>query len=72
MTASNENATHLKSPPKKATPPKSRNSDPPVQIQIKTKFQFEIVPQDTEGSEFHDLVDFGGVAFSVEMSYYFT
>jgi len=34
--------------------------------QIKRQSQFEFVPRDTEESEFLDLVDFGGVAFSVE------
>jgi len=51
------------------TPPnstKSRNSKASVQTQIKSKSQFEFVPRDTEESEFLDLVDFGGVAISVE------
>jgi len=30
------------------------------------KSPFEFVPRDTKESEFLDLVDFGGVAFSVE------
>jgi len=52
-----------------ATPPKSTkssNSNSSVHIQIKPKSQFEFVPRDTEKSEFLDLVDFGGVAISVE------
>jgi len=52
-----------------ATLPKStmsRNSNFSVQIQIRPKSQFEFVPQDTEESEFLDLVDFGDVAISVE------
>jgi len=60
-----------------ATPPKStrsRNSIPLIwiclQIQIKSKSQFEFVPRDTEESEVLDLVDFGGVAFSVESVIY--
>ena len=42
---------------------KSTNSNSSVQIQIKTKSQFECVPRHTVESEFLDLVDFGGVAF---------
>jgi len=38
----------------------------PVQIEIKPKLQFQFVPQDTEESEFLNLVDFGDVAFLVE------
>jgi len=56
-------------PLKKITPPestKSRNSNFSLQIQIESKSQVEFVPRDTEESEFLDLVDFGGVAFSVE------
>jgi len=52
-----------------ATPPKStesRNSNSSVQIQIKPKSQFEFVLRDTEKPEFLDLVDFKGVAISVE------
>jgi len=52
-----------------ATPPKSNkstNSNYPVQIQIQMKCKFEVVPQDTEESEFLDLMDFEDVAFSVE------
>jgi len=45
---------------------KSRNSDSSGQIQISPKSQFEFVPPDTEESELLDLVDLGGVAFSVE------
>ena len=33
---------------------------------IQLKLQFEFVPRDTEKSEFLDLLDFGGVAISVE------
>ena len=44
---------------------KSRNSNSSVQNQIKPNFQPEFVPRDTEESEIFDLVDFGGVAFSV-------
>jgi len=44
---------------------KSRNSNSSVQIQITPKSQSEFVPQDTEESEFLDLVYFGDVAFSV-------
>jgi len=57
-TVSTDRATHRKST-------KSRDSNFPVQIQIIPKSQFEIVPRDTEESEFFDLVDFD-VAFSVE------
>jgi len=45
---------------------KSRNSNSPLHIQIKSKFQFEFVPRDTEKSESLDLVDSGGVGISVE------
>jgi len=51
------------------TPPKSTkcgNSNFSVQIQIKLKSQFEFVPQDTEESEFLDLVDLRDVASLVE------
>jgi len=54
---------------KNATPPnstKSKNSKFSVQIQIKSKSQFRFAPQDTEESEFIDLVDFGDVKFPVE------
>ena len=47
-------------------PTKSRNSNSSVQIQMKSRSQFEFVPRDTEESEFLDLVGFGGDAFSVE------
>jgi len=58
---------HPRNPQKKML--HSRN--PEIQFlryifKLNQKFQFEIVPRDTEESEFHDLVDFGGVAFSVE------
>jgi len=33
---------------------------------MKSNSQFEFVPRDTEKFEFLDLVDFGGVAISVE------
>jgi len=59
MTVSTANATSQKSI-------KSRISNSSVQIQIKPKFHFEFVPRDTEASQFHDLVDFGGVVISVE------
>jgi len=59
MTVSTKNAT----PPKSTKP---RSSNPSVQIQIKSEFEFELVPRDTEESEFLDLVDFGDAAFSVE------
>jgi len=36
-----------------------------VQIQIKANRQFQFVPQDTEETEFRDLVDFENVAFVV-------
>ena len=61
-TDSTENAT-----PSSST--KSRNSKSSVQIQTKPKIHSESVPRDTEKSEFLDLVDFGGVAISVETSY---
>jgi len=57
----------------KATPPKStksRNSNSPVQIQIKPNFQFECVPRNAEKSEFLDLVGFGGGAIPVETVIY--
>jgi len=57
MTVSTEDAATPKSN-------KCRNSNSLVQIQIKSKFEF--VPRDTKESEFFDLVDFGGAAFSVE------
>jgi len=59
MTDSTENATHSKYT-------KSRNSNFLVQYQTKPKSQFEFVPQNTDESEFLDLVDFGGIVFSVE------
>jgi len=59
MTVFTENTT----PPKSI---KSRNTKSSVQIQIKPKSKFEFVPRDTEDFEFLDLVDFGGVAISVE------
>jgi len=60
MALSTENAA----PPKSAT---SRNSNSSVQIQIKSKSQFELVPHGPEKSEFLDLVDFWGAAFSMKM-----
>jgi len=45
---------------------KSRISNCSIQIQINPNSQFEFVLQNTEKSEFLDLVDFGGVAISVE------
>jgi len=59
MTVSTENAA----PPKST---KSRNSNSSVQTQIKSTSQFEFVPRDTEESEFLDVVNFWGAAFSVE------
>ena len=53
MTHSFQNAT----PPISST---SRNSNSSVQIRIKPTAQFEFVLRDTEESEFHNLVDFGG------------
>ena len=44
----------------------SRNSNIPVQIQNLPKFVFQFVPRDTEECEFLELMDFGGVALSVE------
>ena len=44
---------------------KSRISNCSIQIQIIPNSQFEFVLQNTEKSEFLDLVDFGGVAISV-------
>ena len=61
MTDSNENTT----PPKSTT---SRNSNSSVQIQIKLNFQFEFASQDTEKSDFADLVNCGGVAISRQLS----
>jgi len=52
-----------------ATPPKSTKSKNPnslMHIQMNFKFEIEFVPRDNEESEFLDLVDFGGAAFSVE------
>ena len=60
MTESTEYAT----PPKST---KSRNSNSSVQIQIKQKSQFELVPRDTEKSEFLNVVDGGGGAFSMKL-----
>jgi len=37
-----------------------------VQIHIKPESQFEFVPRNTEESEFHDVVDFGDIAISVQ------
>ena len=59
MTNSTEIGTFSKST-------KSRNSNTSVQNQIRPKSQFDFVPRDTEKSEFLDLVDFVGVAISVE------
>ena len=61
MTDSTQNDTSPKST-------KSKNSNFSVQIQIKPKFRFEFVPRNAEESEFLDMADFGGVAFSVETS----
>jgi len=48
---------------------KSRNSDSSVQIQIEPicPYQFDFVLQDTEQSEFFDLVDFGGVVCNMKV-----
>ena len=57
------------SPTEPAIPTKSttsRNSNYSVQIQTKLESQFEFGPRDTEESEFLDVVDFEGVAISVE------
>ena len=59
MTFCTENATTPKST-------KSRSSNLSVQIQIKPKSQGDFVPRDTKKAEFLDLVDFEGVAISVE------
>ena len=59
MTVSTENTT----PPKST---RARSSNSSVQIQIKPKSHLEFVPRDSEEFEFFDLVDFGGVVFSVE------
>ena len=45
LTGSTENDTHPKST-------KSSNSDSSLQIQIKSKYRFRVVPRDTEESEF--------------------
>ena len=58
MIDSIENATPVKST-------KSRNSIFSIQIQIKPKFHFEFVPQDSGESEFLDSEDFWDIA-SVE------
>ena len=44
---------------------KSSTSNCLVQIHMKPKYQFECVPRGDDKSEFLDLVNFGGVAFSV-------
>ena len=59
MTDSTEKASPWK-------PSTSRNSCFSVQIQIKPKSQFELLPRNTEELKFLDLVHFGGAAFSVE------
>ena len=61
MTVYTENVAF--SPPKST---KFRNSISSVQIQIKPKFQLELVPRDAKKSEFLDSVDFGCVAILVE------
>jgi len=53
MTDSTENATFPKST-------NSKNSNSSVQIQIKSKPQFEFVLREIEKSEFLDLVNFRG------------
>jgi len=59
MTVSTENTTT----PESTT---SRNTNSSVQIQIKPTSQSGFVPRGTKKIEFVDLVDFGGVAMSVE------
>jgi len=59
LTVSTENTTHPKSM-------KSRNSDSPVTRSTNSNRDFDFIPIRTEEFEFLDLVDFGGVAFSVE------
>ena len=59
MTVSTENAT----PPKYS---KLRHSNLLIKIQIAPESQIDFVPRDSKKSEFLDLVDFGGIAFSVE------
>ena len=61
MTDSIENTTTPKST-------KSRNTNFPVQIQIKFKAPFEFVPQNTKESDLLDLVGFGYVAFQWKLS----
>ena len=54
------------------TPPNSiisRNSISSVQIQIKSKSQFEFVPRDTEESEFLDWWIVGVLHFQWKLSY---
>jgi len=46
---------------------KFSNSNSSVQVQIEPKSHFGFVPRDTEEFEFLDSVDFGYVAFSVEI-----
>jgi len=58
MTISTENAT----------PPKARNSNFWVHIQIKSKSQFESALRDMEEAEFLDLVDSGVVHFQWKVS----
>jgi len=45
------------------------NSNPSIQIQIQPESRFELVPRDTDKSEFLDVVVFGNVAFSVDTFY---
>jgi len=59
MTVFTENAD----PPKST---KSRDSNSSVQIQIQSKFPCEFAPRDAEESEFLNLVNLRGAAFSVE------
>jgi len=59
MTVSTENTTF----PKSTT---LRNPNFSVQIQIISKSQFEFAPLYPEESQWLDLVDFGGVAISME------
>jgi len=66
MTDSTESATPVKVP-NPWNPLDREKSNSSVQIQIKLESQSEFVPWDTEESEFLDLVDFGDVAFLVEI-----
>ena len=45
---------------------KIENLDSPAQIPIEPQSQFELIPRDTNNSEFSVLMDFGGDSFSVK------